>query len=92
MNKNTTIYINNETSNPIAVEVLLNAEKENGSWNWSIEHVESVELVIGDKEGINITSKIRENKRAMALLISQVADQDDQIIDALEESICKKAS
>lgn len=80
-----TIRINNGTSNPIAVECVISASYEYGpGWEWSIEEIKSVELVIGDKEGIDITNKL--SARAKALLTAQIADEDDQIIDALTES------
>ena len=83
--RKSTIYINADTSNPIAVEVILEAEKEAGNWSWSISEIETVELIISDKEGVNITSRIKGNPRALALLTAQVADEQDQIISALTE-------
>lgn len=83
MNKVITIFINSDTSNPISVDAVISAEKENGSWSWSIDELKRVGFVIGDKEEIDITKLL--TKKAVSLLTSQVADQDDQIIEALEE-------
>lgn len=83
----TTIRINNDTSNPIAVNAVISGEYNHPSgWEWNIDKILSIELVIGDKEGIDITNKILlTNPRALALLTSQIADEEDQIVDALTE-------
>lgn len=84
----TTIRINNDTSNPIAVEaVIIGEESFPGGWDWEVQSIKSVELCLGDKEGIDITHKILTNPRAIALLTSQVADEDDQITEALAETV-----
>jgi hypothetical protein len=79
----TTITINADTSNPINVDCVIAGEKHAFNiWDWEIEKVKSVELVIGDKEGIDITKTL--TSRALALITAQAASEDDQIIDALE--------
>ena len=84
---NTTIFINNDTSNPSAVGVTIDAYYDYpGGWEWSITSINSVELMIGDKEGIDITKQVLTNTRAKALITAQVADEDDQIVDALTEN------
>lgn len=83
----TTIQINNEASNPIAVEAAITGYHEYpGGWEWEIDEIKRVELVMGDKEGIDITRQVLSNKRALAILISQVGEEADQIADALNES------
>jgi hypothetical protein len=86
MRKQTTVFINNNTSNPIAVECMIRGQKENGSWYWEIERIISVELSISDKVGIDITKQVLRDKRAEALLLNQVNDEADQIIESFEES------
>lgn len=86
MNTKITIFINNNTSNPIAVTAVISAEYEFGpGWEWSIDEIKSVELMLSDKEGIDITRQITTNPRALALLEAQVVNEDDQVIDALTE-------
>jgi hypothetical protein len=85
MRKSTTIFINNDTSNPISVDVVIVGEKHAlNVWDWAIEKVTRVGLVIGDKEEIDITNKVLSSPRALALIKAQAASEDDQIIDALE--------
>jgi hypothetical protein len=80
----TTIYINNDTTNPLAVDVTITAEKQPlNVWDYEIK-VNRVELVVGDKEGIDITKQL--TARAMALITAQVANEEDQINDALNEA------
>jgi hypothetical protein len=87
MRKTTTIFINNDTSNPISVDVVISGEKHAFNiWDWAIEKVTRVGLVIGDKEEIDITNKVLSNPRALALITAQAASEDDQVIDALEGS------
>jgi hypothetical protein len=87
MRKITTIFINNDTSNPISVDVVIAGEKHAlNVWDWAIEKVTRVGLVIGDKEEIDITNKVLSNPRALALITAQAASEDDQVIDALEGS------
>jgi hypothetical protein len=87
MRKITTIFINNDTSNPISVDVVIAGEKHAlNVWDWAIEKVTRVGLVIGDKEEIDITNKALSNPRALALITAQAASEDDQVIDALEGS------
>jgi hypothetical protein len=86
MKKLTTVFINNDTSNPIAVQCSIRAQKENGSWYWEIEKIISVELQLGNGAcGIDISDKILSRSLAIDLMLSQVNGQQDQIIDALEE-------
>jgi hypothetical protein len=85
MKKQTTIFINNDTSNPISVQCVIEAEKENGNWQWYIDRIVSVGLVVGDKEEIDISPSFKNNPRAIALITSQVASEDEQIIDAFED-------
>lgn len=80
----TTIRINNDTSNPINVEVVLEGEKEKGLWSWATPQVLSVELVVSDKEGVNITANFKNNPRALAFIAAQAGAEEDQVIDALE--------
>lgn len=82
----TTIWINNDTSNPISVEAVIAGEKENGLWCWSVEHVKNIQLIVGEKENVDITSKLKNNSRALSLITSQVSEEIDQIIDALTGS------
>lgn len=83
MRKVTTIFLNSNSSNPLAVEISIIGEKENMQWSWSYD-INRIELVIGDKEGIDITKQV--NNRALALITSQIDDEQDQIIEALEEN------
>jgi hypothetical protein len=78
--RTTTIYINNYTPNPIAVECVIRGDR----FDYEIYQIKSIELVVGDKEGINISRNIMSNKRALALITSQVAAEEDQIIEALK--------
>lgn len=81
---NTTIFINNDTSNQIAVECSIRGQKENGSWYWEIERIISVELQLSNgAAGVDITNQL--TAAAKFCLLTQVNEQDDQIIDALEE-------
>jgi hypothetical protein len=80
----TTIYINNDTTNPLAVDVTITAEKQPlNVWDYEIK-VNRVELVVGDKEGIDITKQL--TARATALITAQVNEEEDQINDALNEA------
>jgi hypothetical protein len=86
MSKTTTIFINNNTSNPIAVGVTIEAEEMPVSgWSWTIEKINCVELVISDKVGIDITRQIQRDARALALLTAQLKEEDDQVIDFLTD-------
>jgi hypothetical protein len=81
----TTIHINNDTSNPIAVDVTVTGDYEFlRGWDFEINEITRVELVISDKEGIDITKQVLSNSRAKALILSQVANEDDQIAEALD--------
>jgi hypothetical protein len=80
----TTIYVNNDTTNPLAVDVTINAEKQPlNVWDYEIS-INRVELVVGDKEGIDITKQL--TARATALIAAQVNEEEDQINDALNEA------
>jgi hypothetical protein len=80
----TTIYINNDTTNPLAVSVTINAEKQPlNVWDYEIS-INRVELMISDKEGIDITKQL--TARATALITAQVNEEEDQINDALNEA------
>jgi hypothetical protein len=83
--KISTIFINNDTSNPISVDCTVVGEKENGMWSWSIENITRIGLVVSDKEEIDITKQIFSNKRALALITSQAASEEDQCIDILTD-------
>lgn len=83
MRKITTIFINNETSNPISVDCTVSGE--NG--DYSIEDITRVGLVVGDKEEIDITKQVLSNKRALALITSQAADETDQIEEILTDNV-----
>jgi hypothetical protein len=79
----TTIRINNDTSNPINVDCVIAGEKYAlNMWAWEIEKVIRISLVVGDKEEIDITKTL--TPRAIALFTSQAGTEVDQIIDALE--------
>lgn len=89
MATNVTIFINNDTSNPLAVECQISGEKEI-SWSWSIDKIISIEMMVSNKVGVDITKNILRDRRSEALILSQVSDEEDQIIEALEESIAHK--
>lgn len=78
------ISINNDTSNPIMVEVSVNAEKECGLWSWEIDRIKSVELQLSNgAAGVDITHNILSDKFAVAAIEKQINDEQDQIVDAL---------
>jgi hypothetical protein len=87
MRKSTVIFLNNkgdEVTNPIHVSVTITAEKQPlNVWDYEIK-VNRVELVVGDKEGIDVTKQL--TPRAMALITAQVQEEEDQINDVLNEA------
>lgn len=86
MNKSTTLtdtFQIDGDNNPLMVKATLCIEKEDDGYTWNVTHIHWVELQVGTKEGIDITRQVMSNTRAKALITSQVADQEDQIIEAL---------
>jgi hypothetical protein len=87
MRKSTVIFLNNKgdnVTNPIHVSVTITAEKQPlNVWDYEIK-VNRVELVVGDKEGIDVTKLL--TPRALALITNQVSEEEDQINDVLNEA------
>jgi hypothetical protein len=87
MYKKITNFFNiSDETNPLMVEATINAQLEEGGWVWEVEAIHRIELVVGDKEGIDITKQIFSNPRALALVTSQVKDLDEQAYEALANS------
>jgi hypothetical protein len=81
----TLIIIDRDSFNPIHVTATISGDYEfPRGWDFSIDKIHSVELVIGDKQGVDITKQVMSNARSLALIEAQVADEDEQIIEALE--------
>jgi hypothetical protein len=81
----TLIIIDRDSFNPIHVTATISGDYEfPRGWDFSIDKIHSVELVIGDKQGIDITKQVMSNARSLALIEAQAADEDEQIIEALE--------
>jgi hypothetical protein len=73
-----------DDTNPLGIKCTIRAEKEFGlGWLWEVEKIHYVEVMISDKEGIDITAKVLGNPRALALIESQVLDMEDEIMEAL---------
>jgi hypothetical protein len=73
-----------DDTNPLGIHATISAEKEFGlGWLWEVEKIHYVEVMISDKEGIDITAKVLGNPRALALIESQVLDMEDEIMKAL---------
>lgn len=85
MKSTKTLIIIDSDSNPIHVTATVSGDYEfPRGWDYEIEKIHSIELIIGDKVGIDITKQVMRDARALALITSQVGDKDDQIIEALE--------
>jgi hypothetical protein len=84
-NINTTIQIGDGSYNTLFVTVNIVAEREGGQWTWEITSIVDVELQISNKVGVDITKQVLRDRRAAALILNQVADEQDQIVDFLNE-------
>jgi hypothetical protein len=78
--------ISNCDHNPLMVEATIVAELENNEWTWQVDQIHTVETVIANKEGIDLTRQVLSNPRALALITSQVSDCSEQVYEALSHN------
>lgn len=81
-----TFFIDGDSKNPLAVKATLTAEYEYpAGWEWEVIRLHSVELMVGDKEGIDITKQVLSSARKTALITAQVANMEEKIFEALAD-------
>jgi hypothetical protein len=79
-----TFQINNCDTYPLMVNATLSVQKEDEGWTWEVENINWIELQINaGKESIGITSRILNNPRAKAMIVSAVEDCDTQIMESI---------
>lgn len=85
MAKITETFQLSDSLHPLMVNATLEVELENGCFSWDVLSINWVELQVAEKEGVDITKQIFSNPRAKALIESDVAGCEDQIMQAFQD-------
>jgi hypothetical protein len=87
--------ITNDEKNPLMVNATISFawdhDADPAGWYWEVDQIHGAELIICDKEGIDITRQLLNNDRAIKLVTEQVAECEDQIIEAIRSQQNKAA-
>jgi altronate dehydratase len=80
-----------ENANLLVVNATINVELENGCYDWQVASINLVELQFGyGCRSLDITQQIKSNPALDAIVTSQVAGQDDVIMDYFQDQVKKR--
>lgn len=86
----TSVQINDCENHPLLVNADFMVTKESEGYSWTIARINHIELVIGDKVGIDVTKQIEDDLQAFSIVAENAINCADQIYEAIAEQEAEK--